>query len=63
MGVAKDTGDLACKVSKQGKQTECFDPNETVHPDQWIGTNGLHQFEETQGEGPKDGDTILSQEG
>lgn len=63
--MAKDTGYLACKISKQigqGKQTKCSDPNETMCPDQCIGTHSLYQFE-AQGEGPRGGDMILSQAG
>lgn len=65
-GTAKDTGHLACKISKQmgqGEWTKCSDPNETMCPDQRVGTNGRHQFEETQGEGPKGRDMTLSQGG
>lgn len=57
--MAKDTGYLACKASKQigqEKQIESSDPNETMCPDQCVGTHSLHQFEKTQGEGPRGGE-------
>lgn len=57
-GMAKDTGYLAYKVSKQigqGKWTKCSDPNETMCPDQCVGTHSVYQFEETQGEGSRGG--------
>lgn len=65
-GTAKDTRDLACKISKQmeqGEWTKCSDSNETMCPDQRVGTNGLHQLEETQGEGPRGRDMTLSHGG
>lgn len=52
---ATDAGELARQVSTQGDQTECSDPNETMGPDPWIGTNGLYNLKRPKEKGQRVG--------
>lgn len=58
MGQGSRVGGMVCT-----RQTKYCDPNEAVFPARQIGTNGLYQIQETQGEAARAEDTILSHGG